>query len=164
MNIIETIINNEVFLIVISGVLIFTIQNLILKLWILPIVDFKKCLAKIETLLNRYAFLYAFEYGTNNGVMDSEIEYFRKELRNMTSEMLGNYYALPCLEKIWLKKIWNIDIHKAKSEMFTLSNFISTHRDILKEKTQAEISIGKIPKYLNFSQVKYRYKDMHRNK
>ncbi len=53
---IETIINSKVFLIVISGVLIFTIQNLVLKLWISPIVDFKKCLAKIETLLNRYVF------------------------------------------------------------------------------------------------------------
>jgi len=56
MNMTETIINSEAFLIVISGVLIFTIQNLVLKLWILPIVDFKKCLAKIETLLSRYSF------------------------------------------------------------------------------------------------------------
>ena len=156
---IETIISSEVFLIVISGVLIFTIQNLVLKLWILPIIDFKKCLAKIETLLNRYAFLYAAEYGTNNGAMDSEIEYFRKELRNIISEMLGDYYVLPNLyRKIWLRKI---DIHKAKSEMFTLSNFISTHRDVLKEKTQAEISIEKILEYLNFSQIKYKYEDTH---
>ncbi len=152
--------NSEVFLIVISGVLIFTIQNLVLKLWISPIVDFKKCLAKIETLLNRYAFLYAFEFGTNNGIMDSEIKYFRKELRNMTSEMLGNYYVLPYLEKIWLKKIRNIDIHKAKSEILILSAVVSTHKDVLKEKSLAEISIEKIPKYLNFSQIKYGMADM----
>jgi len=55
-NMIEIITNSEAFLIIISGVLIFTIQNLVLRLWISPIVDFKKCLAKIETLLNRYAF------------------------------------------------------------------------------------------------------------
>ena len=155
----ETIIGGEVFLIVISGVLIFTIQNLVLKLWILPIVDFKKCLAKIETLLNRYAFLYAVEYGTSNKAMDSEIEYFRKELRDIISEMLGTYYVLPYLyRKIWIGKI---DVYKAKSEMFTLSCFISTHKDVLKEKTQAEISIEKISKYLNFLQVKYKYEDIH---
>ena len=156
---IEIIIGSEVFLIVISGVLIFTIQNLVLKLWILPIVDFKKCLAKIETLLSRYAFLYAHEHGTNNGIMDSEIEYFLKELRDIISKMLGDYYVLPNFyRKIWLRKIY---IHKAKSEMFVLSNVVSTHKDVLKEKTQTEISIEKISKYLNFSQIKYKYEDMH---
>ena len=44
---IETILNSEAFLIVISGVAIFTLQNLISQLWILPLVEFKKCLAKI---------------------------------------------------------------------------------------------------------------------
>ncbi|MEA1937149.1 MAG: hypothetical protein U9N04_03495 [Patescibacteria group bacterium] len=157
---VETIINSEAFLIIISGVLIFTFQKLFSQLWILPVVDFKKCLAKIETLLNRYAFLYAFEYGANNRMMDSDIEYFRKELKNLTSEMLGNYYVLPCLMKIWFKKIRNINIHKAKSEILTLSAVVSTHKDISREKSKAEISIENIPKYLNFSQIKYKMADM----
>ena len=151
-------INTEVFSVVISGVLIFTFQKLVSQLWISPIVDFKKCLAKIETLLNRYAFLCSYEYGGNDAT-DSEVEYFRKELRDIISEMLGTYYVLPCLyRKIWLGRI---DIHKAKSEMFIVSGLISTYRDVRKEKIQAEISIEKISKYLNFSQVKYKYEDIH---
>jgi len=91
--------------------------------------------------------------------MDSEIEYFRKELSNITSEMLGIYYVLPYLyRKIWIGR--KIDIHKAKSEILTLSAVVSTHKDVLKEKPRAEISIEKIPKYLNFSQVKYKMADI----
>ena len=70
---IDTIITSEAFLIVISGVVIFTLQNLISQLWISPIVEFKKCLAKIETLLTRYAFLCDFEYGSNNGMMEEGV-------------------------------------------------------------------------------------------
>src|SRR3990167_11475015 len=99
---IETIINSEAFLIVISGVVIFTLQNLVSQLWISPIVEFRKCLARIETLLTRYAFLCGFEYGSNGGMMDAEIEYFRRELKNITSEILGVYSILPKLEKWWL--------------------------------------------------------------
>jgi len=97
--------------------------------------------------------------------MDSEIGYFRKELRNIISEMLGTYYVLPYFyRKIWLEKIRNIDIHKAKSEMFVLSNVISKSKDVSRVKTQAEISIEKIPKYLNFSWVKYKYEDIHKTR
>ena len=149
----ETIINSEAFLIVISGVLIFISQKLASQLWISPVVDFKKCLAKIETLLNRYAFLCKYEYSSNDS-NDSEVEYFRKELRDMVSEMLGCYYILPYLERFWLKNIRKIDIHKAKSEMFILSSFVSTRKDVLKDKAQAKTSVEKISKYLNFSQIK----------
>lgn len=157
---IKTILNSEAFLIIISGVVIFTLQNLISQLWILPLVEFKKCLAKIETLLTRYAFLCNFEYSTNNGMMDSDIEYFRRELKNLTSEMLGAYSILPKLEKWWSKKRYGIDVIKAKTEMLTLSAVVSTRDDVLKIKPRAEISIENIPKYLNFSEIKYKMVDI----
>lgn len=157
---IDTIINSEAFLIVISGVVIFTLQNLISQLWIYPLVEFKKCLARIEALLTRYAFLCCFEYGTNNRIMDSEIEYFRRELKNLTSEMLGAHSILPKLEKWWLKKRYGIDIIKAKTEMLTLSAVVSTRNDALKTKPRAEVAIENIPKYLNFSQIKYKLADI----
>src|SRR3989344_4713346 len=113
---IETILNSEAFLIVISGVVIFTLQNLISQLWISPIVELKKCLARIETLLTRYAFLCGFEYDTNGGIMNNDIEYFRRELKNLTSEMIGAYNILPKIEKWWLRKRYRIDIIKAKTE------------------------------------------------
>ena len=159
-NMIETIINSEAFLIVISGVIIFTLQNLISQLWISPIVEFKKCLARIETLLTRYAFLSRFEYDTNGGIMNSDTEYFRRELKNLTSEMLGSYSILPKSEKWWLKKRYGIDIIKAKTEMLTLSAVVSTHDDVHKVEPRAEIAIKNIPKYLNFSEIKYKMADV----
>ena len=156
----ETIINSDAFLIVISGVLIFTFQKLVSQLYISPVVDFIKCLAKIEMLLNRYAFLCGYEYGTNGGGNDSDVEYFRKELRDMVSEMLGCYYILPYPMKIWFEKIRKIDIYKAKPEMLMLSFYVSTRKDILKQKSRAKIAIKNIPEYLNFSQIKYEMADM----
>lgn len=156
----ETILNSEAFLIVISGVLIFTTQNLVSQLWILPIVDFQKCLAKIETLLTRYAFLSCFEYGSNNGIMDKDIEYFRGELKNLTSDMVGTYNMLPKLEKWWFKKLHGIDIIKAKTEMLTLSAIVSTKKDLQKENPRAEDAIKNIPEYLNFPEIKYKMADI----
>jgi hypothetical protein len=157
---IETILNSEAFLIVISGVVIFTLQNLIFQLWILPLVEFKKCLAKIETLLSRYAYLCKFEYNSNSGLMDAEIEYFCKELKNLTSEMIGTYNILPRPEKWWFEDIKKINIMKAKAEILTLSAVVSTKKDVIKEKPRAEIAIENIPKYLNFSEIKYKIADI----
>ncbi len=157
---INTIVNSEAFLIVISGVVIFTLQNLISQLWISPIVEFKKCLARIETLLTRYAFLSTYEQDSNNGMMDNDIEHFRRELKNLTSEMIGSYNILPKLEKWWFKKMYRVDIIKAKTEMLTLSAVVSTKSDLLKEKSRAEVAIENIPKYLNFPEIKYKMADV----
>ncbi|MCR4275734.1 MAG: hypothetical protein NUV83_03250 [Candidatus Wolfebacteria bacterium] len=159
-NMINMIINSEAFLIVISGVVIFTLQNLISQLWILPLVEFKKCLAKIETLLTRYAFLCNFKYNSNGGLMDAEIEYFRKELKNLVAEMLGTYNILPGFERWWFKKIKKINILKAKTEILTLSAVVSTKNDVAKERPRAEIAIENIPKYLNFTEIKYKMADI----
>jgi|SRR3989344_148021 len=157
---IETIINSEAFLIVISGVVIFTLQNLVSQLWISPIVEFKKCLARIEALLTRYAFLSAHEQDLNNGIMNNDIKHFKKELKNLVSEMLCTYNVLPELEKWWFKNIKKINIIKAKTEMLTLSAVVSTKKDIEKEKSRAETAIENIPKYLNFPEIKYKMADI----
>ena len=153
---IETILNSEAFLIVISGVIIFALQNIVSQLWISPIVEFKKCLARIEALLTRYAFLSDHVQGSNNGMMDNDIEHFRKELKNLVSEMLCTYSVLPEPEKWWLKNIKKINIIKAKTEILTLSAVVSTEKDVMKEKSRAETAIENIPKYLNLPEIIYK--------
>ena len=151
---------SEAFLIVISGVLIFTIQNLISQLWIFPIIEFKKCVAKIETLLTRYAFLSMFEFGSNSEIIDRDIEYFRVELKNLTSEIIGVYNMLPKLEKWWLKKRYSIDTIKVKTEILILSSVVGIKDDLKKDKSRSEIAIENISKYLNFPEIKYKMKDV----
>ena len=92
--------------------------------------------------------------------MDNDIEYFRKELKNLTSEMIGTYSMLPSLEKWCLKKRYGVDIIKAKTEMLTLSAVVSTQKDIMKEKSRAEMAIENIPKFLNFPEIKYKMADV----
>lgn len=154
------ILNSEAFLIVISGVVIFTLQNLISQLWILPLVEFKKSLAKIETLLIRYAFLCDFTYNSNGGLMDVEIEHFRRELKNLASEIIGAYNILPGAEKWWFEKIKKVNILKAKTELLTLSAVVSTEKDVAKEKPRAEIAIENIPRCLDLPEIKYKIADI----
>ena len=151
---------SDIFLAVISGVLIFTLQKLISQLWISPLVKFKKCLARIEAFLNRYASLCYFKYGKNNGMADYDIKYFQKELRSMVSWMLVTYSILPKPEKWWLKKHYKINIRKAQTEMLTLVSVIGTMQGIENGKTRAEIAIENIAKHLNFSEIKYKMADI----
>lgn len=151
---IGTIINSEAFLIVISGVLIFTLQNLISQLWISPIVEFKKCLAKIETLMARWSVLHKYEYKNNNlvtadGTMDEAIENFKKELSRLTTELIGTYNALPLIEKWWLK-MKGVDVNKTKRALLTLSVIISVKGDWSTGESKAGIEINKIHENLKF--------------
>ncbi|SRR3989344_2052110 len=153
---IETIINSEAFLIVISGVLIFVFQKLSSELWISPTIEFKKCLGKLEALLIRYEFLSGYEYGTNNGANNHDVDYFRQELRSLTSELISTFVALPSLEKLWLR-IRRIDVNNTKPQLLLLSQVISTKEDIIKEKPKAKEAIKKIRNLLKFKPFKIDY-------
>ena len=151
---IETIINSEAFLIVISGVLIFALQNLISQLWISPAIDFRKCLSKIETSLARWSFLHRFEYKKNNlasaeGTMDQVIENFKKEISNLVTELIGSYNLLPAPEK-WYLNIKGVDINKAKQSLLALSVLVASKGDWNTGDSKAKGEMNKIYTYLKF--------------
>lgn len=150
-----SVLNNPIFLTVISGVLIFAIQKLISELWIAPIIEFRKCLAKIETSMNRWDFLSKYTYKKSNlvsasGTMDEAIENFRKELNSLTTELVGSYNSLPFLGKLWLQKVRRINISEAKPALLTLSVTISSEGDWSTGESKAEKEIDNIYKYLKF--------------
>ncbi len=154
--IINTIITSEAFLIVISGVLIFTIQRLISELWIAPIIAFKKCLAKLETLLIRYEFLCGYEYGSNNGPANDDVDYFRQELKNIASELVGTFNALPFFEK-WMLRIRGVNVQQTKPELLILSARISIRKDVMEVIPRSEKAIANIRTYLKFKAFKIDY-------
>ncbi|MDP3726416.1 MAG: hypothetical protein Q8R36_04440 [bacterium] len=154
--ILNTIITSEAFLIVISGVLIFTAQKLISELWIAPIIAFKKCLAKLETLLIRYEFLCGYEYGSNNSANDADVDYFRQELKSIVSELIGTFSALPFFEK-WMLLIRRVNIQQTKPELLILSARISTKKDVMEEIPRSERAIANIRTYLKFKVFKIDY-------
>jgi hypothetical protein len=146
---------SDVFIIVISGVVIFAAQKLISEIWISPNLEFQRCLAKIETLMSRAYSLYKFEYKNNNMIssagapMDVEIENIRKELNIATYELIGAHSMLFMPEKWWLK-IRGIDVRKAKSALLTLSVIICSKGDWSTAESKAEKEMKKVYKYLKF--------------
>ncbi len=128
------ILNNEVFLIVISGVFIFALQKLVSDIWINPNIDFNKSLTRIETLLIKSKSLYRWTYKKNNLVsssglpMDSDIENLRKEINIATWELISTYNSLFFAEKLWLKLI-GISVNKARPSLMTLSITVCSEND-----------------------------------
>lgn len=153
---IDTVTTSEPFLIVVSGVIIFVAQKLISELWISPVISFRKCMGKIETLLIRYEFLCGYEYGSNGGANDVDVNYFRQELRDIVTELVGAFTALPFFEK-WVLRLKGINIYQTKPELFILSTTISTKKDVIKETPRSEKAIANIRTYLKFKEFKVDY-------
>ena len=159
LNLINKLVTSEVSLIVISGVLIFSFQKLVSQLWISPVIDFKKCLSKIESLMNRWDFLYKYTEGKNNYVgsdgllMDERIKLFRKELSELVFELVMTYNLLPALEKLWIRYVYRLNIKSAKSSMLILSTSVAKESDWKTGDSISEKEINNIYTYLRLSKI-----------
>ena len=158
------IVNSEVFIIVISGVVIFAFQKLISDIWINPNLDFSKSLSKIETLLVKSRGMYRYTYKKNNSVsssgltMDEEIENLRKEINMATWQLISSYHSLFFAEKLWLKLL-RVDIDKARPSLMTLSVTICSEND-WKQSDGGPISGKEIDKIYNHLRIKKHFKEL----
>jgi hypothetical protein len=81
-----------VFLTVLSGVITFVLGQLIIKLLVDPVHDFRRTVADIALALIEYANVYA-----NPGVAGSEVEKkVSEELRRLSSRLNAQMYLIPC--------------------------------------------------------------------
>jgi hypothetical protein len=81
-----------VFLTVLSGVITFVLGQLIIKLFIDPVHDFRRVIADIALALIEYANVY-----TSPGVAGSEIEKkVSEDLRRLSSRLNAQMYLIPC--------------------------------------------------------------------
>jgi hypothetical protein len=81
-----------VFLTVFSGVITFVLGQLVIKLLVDPVHDFRKTVADIALALIEYANVYA-----NPGVAGSEVEKkVSEELRRLSSRLNAQMYLIPC--------------------------------------------------------------------
>jgi len=155
-NILNTISNSEVFVIVMSGVLIFTLQQLISQLWIPPFVKFKECITDIESLMNRWDVLHRFTEGKNtsidsHGKMDDRIKEYRIELNEIATRLVYRYNALSWISKIWYRFVRRFDFKKAKGALLTLSTTVSAKNDYASGKSKSSEEIEKIYSALKIS-------------
>lgn len=87
----ERIIKMTVFLTIFSGVVTFVLGQLILKLLIYPVQEFKKTIADIALALIEYANIY-----TNPGVANVEVaKRASDELRKLSSRLNAQMYLIP---------------------------------------------------------------------
>jgi hypothetical protein len=115
-----------VFLTVISSTLTFVLGQLVLKLLIDPVQEFKRNVADIALALIEYANIYA-----NPGVASSEVEKkISEELRRLSSRLNAQLYLIPCYPLV--SKIFGLPaknkVVDAASNLIGLSNgvFYST--------------------------------------
>jgi hypothetical protein len=81
----------EIFLTILSGVIVFILGQLALKLLIEPIQEFRKTVADIAYALIEYANVYA-----NPGVVGNENEkQASEELRKLSSRLNAQIYLIP---------------------------------------------------------------------
>lgn len=127
---------SEPFIIVISGVLIFAIQQVLLEFWFKPVKEFKSVISKIEVLILRYEYLTSVTLGLADH-LDKEIWFFKNNLRNLTGELSAQYRNLPTIVKVWMKVVRGLDVMRAKTELISVSNLISSPSDVQKPEPQA---------------------------
>lgn len=112
-----------IFLTVLSGVMTFVLGQLILKLLIEPVQDFKRTIADIALALIEYANIYA-----NPGAMSSDIERQASvELRKLSSRLNAQLYLIPCYH--FTAKVFGLPsksrVAEAASHLIGLSNGLS---------------------------------------
>ena len=147
---------SEVFLIVISGVLVFAIQKIISDVWIVRNIDFQKCLARIEILLIRANKMYLWTEGKNNMItsegitFDGYVKAVRKKINLATYELIRSYNSLFFLDKLWLK-IRGRRIPKSVPELLSLSVSLSSEKDWRGSESTAKENIDNVFNYLKLN-------------
>lgn len=153
----DILLDKDVYLIIISGVLIFVVQKLISDLWILPNIEFQKCLGKLDVLLIRYEFLCGYEYGSNEGSNDEDGDYFKAELKNIVMDLISKYRALFSAERWWCRYVLKINVNQTKPQILLLSQLISTKKDVMVVDSKAGQCMKNIRINLKFKEFKIDY-------
>lgn len=109
-----------VFLTILSGVIVFVTGQLILKLLIDPVQEFKKTVADVAMALIEYANIYA-----NPGIVDREIaKKASQELRKLSSRLNTQIYLVPSYQIV--AKVFRLPskekILKSSKNLIGLSN------------------------------------------
>ena len=110
----------SIFLTVFSGVIVFTLGQIVLKLIIEPIQGYKSTVGDISIALINHANVYF-----NPGVMKEErIDAASTELRLLASKLSAHVVLIPFYEKIapFFKLSTIQDIHEVKTQLIGLSN------------------------------------------
>ena len=143
--------NEEIYKLFLTGMLIFAFQQVFVELWVKPLKDFYAVLKRLESFLIKYAYLSQVVWGQNE-IMDKELKEGRDKMREYAGDMIASYSGLPIFEKLWFVKIKKYKILDAKKSLIRLSNFLgnSDETKTLNLRVLASEEIDKIRQYLKF--------------
>src|SRR3990167_8262695 len=96
--------NEEIYKLFLTGMLIFAFQQVFVELWVKPLKDFYAVLKRLESFLIKYAYLSQVVWGQNE-IMDKELKEGRDKMREYAGDMITSYSGLPIFEKLWFVKI-----------------------------------------------------------
>lgn len=114
----------SIFLTIISGVTVFVIGQIILKLFVEPWQIQRECIAKISNNL----LLYANVYGTINSTNSEETKIISIEIRKLAAELIASCNRIPFYEQITKTKIFpSLEIIlKVQKNLIGLSNSLNS--------------------------------------
>ncbi|MCF6193215.1 MAG: hypothetical protein L3J46_02645 [Kangiellaceae bacterium] len=124
-----------IFLTIFSGVFVFVLGQIILKLLIDPVQGYKTTVGDISIALINHANVYS-----NPGISKQErMDFASEELRLLASKLSANVVLIPYYEKTGkFFKLPSIkDKHEVKKQLIDLSNGIHDKRN-----SEATISLG----------------------
>ena len=115
--------NMNIFLTIISGVIIFVVGQIILKLFVEPWQKQRECIAKISNNL----LLYANVYGTVGATSIEETKAISLEIRKLAAELIESCHRIPFYEQITKTKIFPSleTILKVQKNLIGLSNSLN---------------------------------------
>ncbi|MBD1847805.1 hypothetical protein H6F89_31355 [Cyanobacteria bacterium FACHB-63] len=113
-----------IFLTIISGVVTFVLGQIVLKLLIEPVHDFRRTVADIALALIEYANIYA-----NPGAAGKEVEKQASvDLRKLSSRLHAQMYLIPCYR--FTSKVFRLpsrcEVTEVARNLIGLSNGLST--------------------------------------
>lgn len=141
--------------IIIIGLIIFAVQKIISDIWIMPNIEFRRCLAKMETLLLRACDMYKWTEGKGKMIsgagvsFDETVKVLRSDLSNTTWELIGLYNSLYFIDKWWLK-LKKVDILKARTHLLSTSVMVYSSNDWKNGESESIKHIKKANEYLGF--------------
>lgn len=119
----------ELIFLFITGITIFSFQQILVELWIKPYIEFKKTLQKIDfyvfknkNMLHNVRVVGDYDY-------NKKIDELNEGFRDLASEFVTCFQAIPLPERFWLEKVRKYRIISARKHLIRLSNMIGRYED-----------------------------------
>ena len=130
---------------VVSGTLIYVLGNILVRLFLEPVVELRKVIGETGDALIYFANVYTSPIKEGGQASDKQLECM-KTLRQAATRLMGKAYGAPCLWAFAIFSIvpWRAKIREAHSALIGLSNMVGDRdtRAVNQKRQEVERALG----------------------